>query len=522
MPGPYVSEAIVSRSSPALSRAVRFLCSRAAAAAGERLPGLRSLCREAGVSLVTMHKAAAVLQREGVVRVVQGRGIEAVADGVPPVPGATPDSRPRWRRVCDELESAVRRGIYPPGSLLPSPKTLRLEHGVCHETLVRALGRLVSAGIVQRYKRTYRVSPLRSVQHGATVVLVLPGRPTGVPGSPTSRTQENMRSLEQQCARMGLGLSVLVYHSGSATLHLSDGTETTLREYCRSGTVLGVLLWAIGIGPHNVRRMLLELNGAGLPVAVLDENGSYRPGDMPSRRFRLFSMANSPTSGLVMGRYLLRLGHRRIAYISPVHNPQWSRNRLAGLRAAVRSLPGDTHVAACTYDLRFPATAIRYPSRILERSLGRSRGTDDRELALVMAAVRRSDPALSAAVNDLLFARGFVPLFNDALREPGVSAWVAATDTVALAAVEFLRERGVRVPGEISVVGFDDGLEAYLRKLTSYNFNAPAVMHAMLAHVLERPQPRGGVATRHDPEEIEGFVSERLTTAMAPSCSPGQ
>ncbi|MBD3244177.1 MAG: GntR family transcriptional regulator [Chitinivibrionales bacterium] len=506
------------RKSPALGRAVAFLRARIAGNEGERLPGLRRLCGDAGVSLVTMHKAVAVLEREGLVRAVRGRGIEVVGVNAVPESVIQPDSGPKWRRLCDTLERDIRRGVYPPDSLLPSPKALRLELGVCHETLARALGRLVSAGVLQRHKRTYRVCTLGRVRRGSTVLLILQGEGNGVPGEPTARTQENLRSLEQQCSRLGLTLSLLVYHNASRTLRSSEGAEVSIRAQCAEGAVLGALLWTIGIGPDHVRGILRQQRDVAIPVAVLDENGSYAVADMPSRRFRLFSMANSPVSGMVLGRYLLRLGHRRIAYLSPVHNPQWSRNRLAGLRASARSLPG-THVAAFTHDLRFPTTSIRSPSRILERSLRMPTGTATRELELVMAAVRRNDAALSAEVRNQAFAHSFVPLFTEALREPGLTAWVAATDKVALAAVDFLREHGVRVPDDISVAGFDDGLDAYLRKLTSHNFNAPAVMHAMLAHLLERPG-RGVAAGQHEPEEIEGFVSERLTTATAASPPP--
>jgi LacI family transcriptional regulator len=41
-------------------------------------------------------------------------------------------------------------------------------------------------------------------------------------------------------------------------------------------------------------------------------------------------------------------------------------------------------------------------------------------------------------------------------REPGLTAIVAANDAVALGACAALRERGVRIPQDVSVTGFDD------------------------------------------------------------------
>jgi len=71
-----------------------------------------------------------------------------------------------------------------------------------------------------------------------------------------------------------------------------------------------------------------------------------------------------------------------------------------------------------------------------------------------------------------------------------------------------------RVPQDISVIGFDDGLEASLTRLTSYSFNGAAVMHAMLDHVLSggrSPLLRG---VRH-PIEVPGAIVVRQTTGLA-------
>lgn len=41
-------------------------------------------------------------------------------------------------------------------------------------------------------------------------------------------------------------------------------------------------------------------------------------------------------------------------------------------------------------------------------------------------------------------------------REPAITAVVAANDTVALGAAAAIRDRGLRIPEDISVAGFDD------------------------------------------------------------------
>ena len=84
---------------------------------------------------------------------------------------------------------------------------------------------------------------------------------------------------------------------------------------------------------------------------------------------------------------------------------------------------------------------------------------------------------------------------------------MAATDTTALQCLHYLRQSGVDVPGQLSVVGFDDTVEASMLRLTSYNFNFGATVQAMLRHVVA---PRGTQRGRSlPPLAIGGFVTAR-------------
>jgi DNA-binding LacI/PurR family transcriptional regulator len=93
---------------------------------------------------------------------------------------------------------------------------------------------------------------------------------------------------------------------------------------------------------------------------------------------------------------------------------------------------------------------------------------------------------------------------------------VAANDETALECLGYLDEHAVEVPRRISLIGFNDSPEAFLRGISSYNFNAAAVMHAMLADVAgaRRSRTRGRGVRR---EYIEGMVMARRTTAPSTS-----
>lgn len=509
------------RKRPSLERAIAFLRQEAEVAAStgqRRLPSMRRLCQACGVSLVTLQHAARCLHEDGVLRVVHGRGVE-LPDAPQPSPQNAVPRRQRWQQTAHRLRDDITRGTFTPGERLPPQKQLCARYGVCHTTLARALKQLSRLELIEPDRRSYRVPLLKSAVGATQVLLVTPGDRSGIPLSPTPRTDENLRSLEQVCSRSEVRLTTVVRHGGSSGFHTADGTRVSLHELAGRADVLGVIVWTIGMVGAGTSHTLEELRGVSAPVAVLDENASYTPADMPAARFRLFATAGGCDAGDEVCRYLVRLGHTRIAYISPVHAPHWSRNRLRGLRQAAASA-GDTTVWAFTRDLPFPRERESSPSEVIAawHASCHDSTAQDQTADLVLEAVREESDALQRGIRHARLKQRFTPLFEQALTSCRATAWVGANDETALAAIEFLQARGRSVPGNVSVVGFDDGVRAYKRKLTSYNFNAPAVMQAMLSYLL-RP---GRLSLARETTYAPGFISERLTTATATRVSAGE
>ncbi|MFE1347985.1 LacI family DNA-binding transcriptional regulator [Streptomyces sp. NPDC058757] len=126
-------------------------------------------------------------------------------------------------------------------------------------------------------------------------------------------------------------------------------------------------------------------------------------------------------------------------------------------------VPGDAHLAALVFDNRAGGrrltehllglghTRIGYVAGPADRTTTRHRLEGHRE-ALAAAGVAEGptvhgpyDRAAGRAAVDGLLAR-----------DPGLTAIVAANDTVALGVCAALRERGLSIPGDVSVAGFDD------------------------------------------------------------------
>jgi DNA-binding LacI/PurR family transcriptional regulator len=101
-------------------------------------------------------------------------------------------------------------------------------------------------------------------------------------------------------------------------------------------------------------------------------------------------------------------------------------------------------------------------------------------------------------------------LFDRALTIEKCTAWVCANDYIALHALSYLEKKGIAVPQQIGVVGFDDCEDAINYELTSYNFNLPVVARMMVSSVLyPRSFPLGNEGNRY---EVDGVVRERRSS----------
>ncbi|NYI05102.1 LacI family DNA-binding transcriptional regulator [Allostreptomyces psammosilenae] len=147
--------------------------------------------------------------------------------------------------------------------------------------------------------------------------------------------------------------------------------------------------------------------------------------------------------------HLIALGHRRIGYVTGPAERTTTRHRLEGHRQALA-------------DAGLP-----------------------------------DDPRLVAA-GDYSRASGYDAALELLRREPGVTALVAANDTMALGVCAVLRERGLRIPEDVSVAGFDDlpfSLDAAPSLTTVRVPLRQAGEQAGKLAVGSRPMPPGGLLT---------------------------
>jgi len=90
--------------------------------------------------------------------------------------------------------------------------------------------------------------------------------------------------------------------------------------------------------------------------------------------------------------------------------------------------------------------------------------------------------------------------------EPGLTAVFCGNDTMALGVIRALSERGLRVPGDVSVIGFDDVPEAgyYLPPLTTVRQDFGVLGRQALSTLVDRMSGAipAGLRVRVAPELI--------------------
>jgi LacI family transcriptional regulator len=262
-----------------------------------------------------------------------------------------------------------------------------------------------------------------------TVSKVVNGRPDVAPGtrraieellleyeysSPRHRTGERVGLIDLVFVDLGsrwamailAGVEEIAYRSGTgvvvSAVHGRHRTRPDDRwlENLAARRSDGVLLILSELSPAQQAR----LEVLGVPVVTVDPAGTPPPG-IPSVG------ATNWAGGLAAAEHLIELGHTRIGVIGGPTDVLCSRARVDGFRAAMGAA-----------GLKVPHGYVRY--------------------------------------GDFLSATGYrETMAMMDLPNPPTAMFVCA-DQMALGAYEALYERGLRVPDDVSIVGFDDLDEA--------------------------------------------------------------
>jgi DNA-binding LacI/PurR family transcriptional regulator len=499
----YFARRKFSRRKPGVERAYAYLLDvTASLGTGERLPGLAALARAAGVAPQTMLRASRKLRREGILTSRPRSGTYR-SDAELPVPAvASPDALRGAHLAVQQLAAGMIHellsGVLPPDRPLPACKELALRRGVSRSAASKALRLLERRGWLERAGRSYRSMLYSPARGHDTLLLVARGATGGAADFP--RAQDHVRHLQRECASQGVRLRLVSCDRGRD--YVSEA-RALIDPLSTPDIVLGLVLWTLTIHEPERSQVIDTCVGLGVPVAVFDEDDGDWGQARRSRKARLFTTARGRRAGRDVGRYLLGLGHRRMAFVSASHDTLSSRNRLDGLRQVCREA-GAEPVEAYVTDSGRRANRELLLRATLEERIAQVLGGGRAALPTVFTS------ALQHAVRDDVERRVVAPLLGRALERSSATAWVTHNDVLASWAVEFLTQQGVAVPAEVSVAGFDESPRALEYDLTSYDFGGRAALRAAVTYLL-----RPGLMRRFAPlYEAPGTVVTRGSTAV--------
>jgi DNA-binding LacI/PurR family transcriptional regulator len=507
------------RKTPSRQKATVLLChyiEKARSTQQLRLPTISVLAREGQVSPVTMMRAVQKLRQDGVLSVKRGGGIHvcesADSQASFQLPESPKGSQPelKWERLIVRIELDISRGKYRFGSALPSLKELSVGYGVSFRTLKKALREMEDRSNLLPYKRTYQIPILSTSHYSNTVVLIGNIDTFFTPMLYNPRTRDFIRALEDAVTEAGLRLRI-VSHREHESSDLNRRRAYT--EQLSDWSVLGFLVYPMGITPSDMSILIDSLLRFKKPISVLDESDELNDLSLRAKdNVKLFTVATTERSGYDVGRYLSSLGHRRIACITPFTDLSWSRRRIDGLKRAFKSAGHSNGVQVVAANTARSLTTTVGRALDVEKALVAFGSTFTGNKSAVPSSLTAVMHSMQSQIDLLLkssYRNQLTHHFESLLRQGDVTAYVGINDDMAFECLDFLQKKGIDVPNEISVIGFDDLMECIIRRLTSYSFNAHGIMRAMLGHVLN---PR---ISKHDAGksvEIEGIIVERGST----------
>jgi DNA-binding LacI/PurR family transcriptional regulator len=335
----------------------------------------------------------------------------------------------KYRRVFASLHASIQSGKLKPGDRLPSEAELGLLFSASRITVAKAVADLQRMGLVTR--RPGAGTHVKAVQpaSGRTFGLLIPE--LGLTEIFEPICHGIMRSTYARS-------DALLWGHASTSVQESAREAQVMVQSLITQKVAGVFFAPLVMSPDKDaanRRIAKALERAQIPVVLLDRG--YMP--FPERSAHDLVGIDNRQAGFLAADHLLRLGARRLAFLSGEYTANTVDARVAGFYEALR------------------------------------------RHGIVPAA----DPVLRGSAQDAAFVRSLL----DGLRPEAI---VCVNDLTAAQLMQSFMGLGVRIPEDVRIVGMDDVKYASLLPvpLTSIHQDCAGIgMAAMTAMLCRLDHP---------------------------------
>lgn len=296
-------------------------------------------------------------------------------------------------RVQETIRKRILDGTWGVGVKIPSERALEQELGISRLTISKGLAHLVAEGLLTRRRGqgTFVTGQSQQTRHKGLWVKSISPMAEAQGGVPVKHGV--MEGLYDAVGGLGFQVGVDFYRTAAEQVALLDRSHDP-----RTG---GLIIWFEPAADTVVA--LSRLRERGVPFVLLD---AYS-GDLETD----YVVSDNLEGGRLLVEHLVRMGHRRIGYVSR----------------------------------RIDRTSLR------DRQAGFLQGVVTHRLPLVAEQAVTLMHAGDAAVAEIpLAVEHFLAL------TPRPTALCFSHDDLALAAVEHVRTKGMQVPRDLSVVGYDN------------------------------------------------------------------
>ena len=325
-------------------------------------------------------------------------------------------------RLADHFKSLILSGKYKSGDLIPPETAIAKEYGVNRGTVGKALAFLASSGILVRKQgcgtfvsenlnegslRIEQAKQSNGSNAACSSIAIITFLRTDDPHYPNNPQTQVFFGIEDSIPRFAKNCKV-----SFTNLFPESKIDGKLLNSLKKAGTSGIIYHAAF--PEDIPPNIFELKNCGIPFVMACTVPCFSDVDMVS--------LSQYCIGFAAASHLIGKGHRNIIYVGNVLDSFWLDQRIEGFRDAV--IAGG---------LKFSEKMIFRYGKELGRlpKEGRKEGAEAAEILLETM----KDCTGIAAVND----------------------------AYAVGIIGKLRQKGIDVPGKISVVGTDD--EFYFRNM---------------------------------------------------------
>ena len=300
---------------------------------------------------------------------------------------------PIYQTIIDSIIEKIRLEVYREEEKLPSESQLVKEFHTSRITVTRALKELELTGVIYREKGRGSFVARKSVKTNNVISLIIPHKADFFSGG-----QQYIRSVYKYCQKMGYLCSV--HYSQQ-----SSKKERAILEDIINHQVAGIVLYPIDSKNIDViSRILIKK----CPIVLLDRKLDEM--DLPVVE------SDNYQGALDAVNYLLDKGHRRIAFVGAK----------------------DAH-------------------SVTERYKGYCRALIEMKVPVSQDIIFTHYNNYSDDIQETLDIEGADIILGKLLSiEPSITAVFCVNDLIAFRLIKAAQKRNVKIPEELSFVGFDN------------------------------------------------------------------